>query len=431
MAGRRKLSLEEAFKQARGVTPHGKNIRISFGYLGESCRETLPYPQTITNIKIAADLLGAIRREISMGTFDYAAHFPSSKKASRFSTTNSCHGNTLGALIERFNDLRSVDLGDSAYGRQKSVLKYFCSFIGDERLVDSLRPEDIANWRKNLIEGEGRYGKCRSARTVNYYQQPVRALLLFAHENNYTKMPLTSTLKKVAVLRKKPNPFSQSELETLQSKCYHDMDKYWLQLGCWTGLRTSELCALAWEDIDLNRGEMTVRRSITNIRNFKAPKTWETRIVTLLPPAIEALKALKAITFMRPAVEIKTLQRDRSVIDERVTFVLNPEITTTTPGASICYAADTLGDKWNRIIKRAGIMFRPQYHMRHTFACWMLTAGGNPEYVAGQLGHTDSTMVHQIYGAWIPENDQKEAERIWQNMDANHPRIAQASNTKI
>ncbi|MDI5754597.1 tyrosine-type recombinase/integrase, partial [Salmonella enterica subsp. enterica serovar Montevideo] len=41
------------------------------------------------------------------------------------------------------------------------------------------------------------------------------------------------------------------------------------------------------------------------------------------------------------------------------------------------------------------------YHTRHTFACWLLTAGANPAFIAGQMGHETAQMVYEIYGMWI------------------------------
>ncbi|WP_250192393.1 tyrosine-type recombinase/integrase, partial [Escherichia coli] len=41
------------------------------------------------------------------------------------------------------------------------------------------------------------------------------------------------------------------------------------------------------------------------------------------------------------------------------------------------------------------------YHTRHTFACWLLTAGANPAFIASQMGHETAQMVYEIYGMWI------------------------------
>lgn len=76
----------------------------------------------------------------------------------------------------------------------------------------------------------------------------------------------------------------------------------------YTGLRHGELCAIAWEDIDLIRGTITVRRSLTNQGDFTLPKTDAgVRTVFLVDSAIRALKAQPEITRMRPPAVITLL----------------------------------------------------------------------------------------------------------------------------
>lgn len=41
--------------------------------------------------------------------------------------------------------------------------------------------------------------------------------------------------------------------------------------------------------------------------------------------------------------------------------------------------------RWKSAVKRADIRRRNPYHTRHTYACWMLTAGANPSFIANQV----------------------------------------------
>jgi integrase len=103
------------------------------------------------------------------------------------------------------------------------------------------------------------------------------------------------------------------------------------------------------------------------------------REVKLLPPALEALLAQKAHTFMKGA---EVFQRPRT--SERWT-----------------------GDKairecmWTAALKRAKVRYRKPYQTRHTFATMMLMAGENPLWVAKQMGHTDAALTLKRYARWI------------------------------
>ncbi|MGL4717413.1 MAG: Arm DNA-binding domain-containing protein [Aeromonas sp.] len=413
--------IEAALAAVKGVERHGEALRITFHYQRKRCREVIPLPLTKTNIKHASRLREAILHEIAIGTFDYAKHFPDSPRAARFAAG---HGTrtldiTLGDLVARYLQVKEVDVGDNAKGRYKSILTMLAGDLDPRKMVSALRPEDMQRWRRYLItEPRSKTGRPLAPRSVNYYLMVAAGLLEFAQANRYTTLDLASALNKVGVVRDKPEPFDQDEEARLLAATRHPMDAAWIKLAIWTGLRTGELCALAWEDIDMTRGELTVRRNITQVRTFKPPKTGKERTLVLLPPALEALRELRAITAVRPAYRISRALRDGRLINETCTFVITPGVTTRTRNSEMCYTAFTLGDKWDRLVRRAGIRRRTQYHMRHTFASRMLTAGANPEWVGAYLGHEDSHMVRTVYGTWIPEHDRDEVDRVWGRIGA-------------
>lgn len=44
---------------------------------------------------------------------------------------------------------------------------------------------------------------------------------------------------------------------------------------------------------------------------------------------------------------------------------------------------------------------------RHTYASMVLSADEHPIWVAKQMGHTDRTMIANIYGRWMPSTADK------------------------
>ncbi|TLV08865.1 hypothetical protein FE839_21080 [Klebsiella indica] len=60
-----------------------------------------------------------------------------------------------------------------------------------------------------------------------------------------------------------------------------------------------------------------------------------------------------------------------------------------------------IGNRGEDAAKRAGIHRRNPYHTRHTFACWLLTAGANPSFIDNQMGHENAQMVYDVYSTWI------------------------------
>jgi integrase len=148
----------------------------------------------------------------------------------------------------------------------------------------------------------------------------------------------------------------------------------------WTGLRTGELIALRWCDVDWRHGRICVRRSRTR-KKTKGPKTAAGyRWVKLFAPARAALLS----------------QRDLTGEYRELVFH-NPE---TNRG----WSSDAKPRYyWNKAIKAADVRPRPPYQTRHTFASTLLSSGENPMFVAQVLGHRDWSMLVKTYGRWIPE----------------------------
>ncbi|MGI2023729.1 tyrosine-type recombinase/integrase [Shewanella glacialipiscicola] len=64
------------------------------------------------------------------------------------------------------------------------------------------------------------------------------------------------------------------------------------------------------------------------------------------------------------------------------------------------------------ILKRAKLRHRGPNQCRHTFASQLLSNYVPLEWVARQLGHSDTTMIKKHYGKWIPKDSQRMADRI-------------------
>lgn len=99
------------------------------------------------------------------------------------------------------------------------------------------------------------------------------------------------------------DPFSVEERAAILS-ALSGQTRNLVQFAFWTGLRTSELCALDWKDIDWIREVVVVSRALT--QGMDEPelgtKTFaSSREVKLLPPALEALRDQKRFTLLKDA----------------------------------------------------------------------------------------------------------------------------------
>ncbi|EPF16596.1 Integrase [Cedecea davisae] len=175
------------------------------------------------------------------------------------------------------------------------------------------------------------------------------------------------------------------------------------RFAIYSGLRHGELAALAWEDIDLEAGTVTVCRNLTMIGTFGPPKTDAGyRKIKLLGVALEALKAQRELTALHPKTKIIFHHREYGRTETQfLHFVFMPRMC---KGEQKPYCSVTsISARWNAAVKRAGIRRRNPYHTRHTYACWLLSAGATPSFIANQMGHENAQMVYEVYATWIEE----------------------------
>lgn len=227
----------------------------------------------------------------------------------------------------------------------------------------------------------------------------------FAFDNGYV---LKNPFDGISLLKRskaEPDPLTRDEFFRLIKACNNTQVKNLWSLAFYTGLRHGELCALAWEDIDLKAETLIVRRNYTRVNEFTLPKTdsGTDRIIHLVQPAIDVLKSQTLLTRLGKQYDIQVKLREYGrTITPPYTFVVNPQLT-----------------------RRAGIRHRKAYQSRHTYACWALAAGVNPTFIATQMGHRNVQMVYNVYGAWMSENNADQVSILNSRLSSFAPQMPQ------
>ncbi|MBU9866775.1 site-specific integrase [Rahnella aceris] len=400
-----------------GVEIRGKSICVWFIYRGKRCREILKgWKVTPANLKKAGNFRSMIVSEITLGKFNYRATFPESKKPRNFDTTRMV--NTYGELSDIWFISREAELTADTLRKTASQLKTLLAIVGEQTPLISISHSDILKYRSELLNGQTRYHHSkrsnktgRSVRTVDNYTSLLNSLLRFAYRSGFITEKPFEGVKKLQKSRPKPDPLLKGEFDKLMSALSGQQKNLW-QLAVYSGLRHGELAALAWEDIDLDAGTVKVQRNLTALGKFGPPKTLAgIRTIKLLQPAHEALKAQREITALFPKTEITFFHREYGLTEtQNLHFVFMPR--PAKGEQKPYYSLFSIGARWNAAIKRADIRRRNPYHTRHTYACWLLSAGANPSFIANQMGHENAQMVYEIYGAWMEDMNSDQIEKL-------------------
>ncbi len=363
--------------------PEGRGIRaasntsivIDFYYRGVRCRERLKLRPSAANMKYAVNLKGEIENAIEKGTFDYDEYFPDSRQAQRFSKFPGALISVKDALTSWHKKQRNEIERSTWLDYRNSIDNHLIPRFGHHALTKLTRPV-IKDWIASLDVSKKR---------IDNLLIPLRQTLSEATEDGLIKgNPLANykVKRKGAPAQEQIDPFSIDEIRAIIDALPPQAGNM-IQFAFWAGLRTSELIALEWGDIDWARNEFSVRRARVR-KEIKGPKTESgIRIVKLLEPALDALTRQQQYSYLAGK---EIFHNDRT----QVPWVGDAAIRKTA---------------WLPALRKAKVRYRYPYQTRHTYASMMLSAGENPLWVAAQMGHKDWSMIVRTYGKWIPEAD--------------------------
>lgn len=369
-------------------------------------------PDTAKNRRVAGELRASVCYAIKTGVFDYAKQFPSSRNLEKFGEAR--QDLTIKELAEKFLALKETEVAKTSLNTYRAVIKNILSIIGEKNLASSINKEKLLEVRKELLTGyqipKSNYivtQPGRSAVTVNNYMTNLNAVFQFGVDNGYLADNPFKGISPLKESRTIPDPLSREEFIRLIDACRNQQAKNLWCVSVYTGVRPGELCALGWEDIDLKNGTMMIRRNLAKDR-FTVPKTQAgtNRVIHLIKPAIDALRSQMTLTRLSKEHIIDVHLREYGRTEKhKCTFVFQPEVSARVKNYGDHFTVDSIRQMWDAAIKRAGLRHRKSYQSRHTYACWSLTAGANPAFIANQMGHADAQMVFQVYGKWMSENN--------------------------
>lgn len=387
MGKKSKQSNDSGFKGVE-IRSNG-SVRINFRFQGVSCRENVKnLGKTKKDLLFANNLRSEILNKIATNTFNYGEYFPDSPKAKMFGYKS---GDVLMKVLfdEYLKDVKLIVQPSTYEGYRKSVNGLLFKAFGKIQ-VRHLSPKLIKEWVLSTNT---------TAKTIKNHLTPLNAVLGIAlnegliNENPLKRLDVSQLLKNKNKSDFDIDPFTNEEINQILSVA-GDVEKNLFQFAFFSGLRTSELIGLLWADVDFKENTVNVSRAVINGKE-KGTKTEKgVRTIPLLPQAIEALKGQRELTGFKKG---------------RV--FLNPKT-----NCSFSTDKQVRESLWRPLLKKAGVRYRNPYQTRHTFASMLISSGENIWMVAEFMGHTNTQMIQQHYGKWLPENKKSQYKNDYSKM---------------
>jgi len=296
---------------------------------------------------------------------------------------------------------------ESSVSWQRGIIKTkFKPALGHLQLNQISTANIQGFYKEQLTSGNRKTGEGLSPRTVSGYAKILNAALNYAAEN----------LKCIP-----ENPAKGARLDQPGKRQYDildgdDLDRFFAVAKkdrlfalyvffVLTGLRKSEALALRWQDIDLDQGVGTIRRTVaqygTDFRFKKLGKNEASMRKFPLPKMlVEVLRGHKARQNEERLRAGEVWQNNDLVFcyaDGRLINGRSLLRKFTNPGRFKVDRSNQ-GCSFRTILARAGLPLETRLHdLRHSFATLLLESGENQALIGAMLGHADGSMVTELY----------------------------------
>jgi integrase len=294
---------------------------------------------------------------------------------------------TVGAFLDEWiaSSISQRCRPRTAESYADTVRLYLIPAIGRVPLA-KLEPEHVRRMLADLAER-----RTLSATTLRYARSVLRTALGQALREGKVLRNVATLVDAPAKVQRELRPLSRDQVRTFLEGIRGDRLEalYTVALGC--GLRQGEILALRWSDVDLERGELSVRHTLQRFTRELAPtKTERSRRTLRLPHRVtEALIAHR---------------------EQQKVVPLSGLIFTSQAGAPL-QSVNVTRDLQRHLV-RLGLPHQRFHDLRHAFATLALEAGEDLGVVSRILGHTTLATTADVYAHLTPAMLDRAAERM-------------------
>ena len=356
---------------------------VDFRYMNKRCWETTNLTNTPANRRKLEKIIEKMEAEITLGIFSYVKYFPKSDKCDEMmalSDRKECIQSDTPSFKQFallwFSE-KEIEWRDTYKRKIQEIIDMYLLPSFGTKPIHIIKKTDVLAFRSSLAKVTyGKANKHLSAARINSIMVPLGMILKEAAKCYKFDNPYDD-IKSLKELKTDIQPFTLEEVWKFINGVREDYRNYYL-VRFFTGMRTSEIDGLTWENIDFNRREIVIKQALVKGK-MVPPKTQESyRAIQISPWVFDALKDQQAITYKRS--EYVFCAHTGSPLDYNN---INKQV-------------------WHPTLRLLGLKTRNAYQTRHTAATLWLAAGESPEWIASQMEHSTTKMLFNTYSRYVP-----------------------------
>ncbi|MFR0031449.1 MAG: tyrosine-type recombinase/integrase [Coprococcus phoceensis] len=247
-----------------------------------------------------------------------------------------------------------------------------------------------------------------SRRTVEYLHTIIGSALEQAYKNEM----IAKNVNEFTVLPKKEEkeiePLTIEDLEKVL-RVAKETDLYSLiLLEVFTGMRKGEILGLQWENVDLEKKVLWVRKNLCRVENNDEEDGRKTKLILLEP---KTKKSIREIPLSEEAVRVLKIHKRKQNEQKMLYRDIYQD-----NGVVFAKADGSFEDprevlrRFHKILKKAGVRKCRFHDLRHTFASILINEGESMKVIQELLGHSTITTTMDIYSHVTKETKKRSIE---------------------
>lgn len=294
-----------------------------------------------------------------------------------------------GDANKTFNDFVATWKGSKHRAKGRTMQRYntllanqILPHLGHQK-IRAITPASVRSWISELVsEGTG-------APTIKKAHALLRQVMKTAFEDELIRRNPVVAMELPTVVPKEQRALTIHELVALSEKC-PDYKALILVMGA-MGLRIGEACALQVQDVNLFKGQLTVRRGMTHGEDYKrfsdTTKTKQVRHIPIPTPIADLLAPL--VDGQKPSTPVFRGVKGGAINDGWFRkAVMGP-------------AVSELG--WHDV---------SLHNLRHTCASLLISSGTPITAVSKILGHSSVVQTLNTYGHYYSDDIRASMEQM-------------------
>lgn len=282
------------------------------------------------------------------------------------------------------------------------------------RTMNSLRPIDLQNFFTDratrghqMEEGKGLSPKTlTNLRNMMHlaFEQAIREGLIVHNIVEDIRLPKMEKQEMRVLTRK------EQERLIMAARLSPKPSAFGVVFALFTGVRLGELCALKWENVDMDQRTVRIVATRSRLQNFDDSIETSTSVETRPSPKTESSR--RTIPLMEALYNDLVRYKNDQMRIMRQFPSYNED------GYVFCqenghpYEPRTYVDEFKRCVKRADIPQANFHSLRHTFATRALEQGMDVVVVAKLMGHSDPSVTLKKYAHALPEHQQESMDKL-------------------